>query len=242
MNVYYIQKMFLGINPILWKNEFKYELERICINNIPGSRIAAFREVCVMSYEIKELYSIMPIANVPSVLRHGILSHDLAAKLQHVDLSMAEVQVRRDGKSVPGGLKLHQYVNLYFCARNPMMYARREQVANICVLRINVTVVHNAGVYSCDGNAASDYTHFYTHDEWRGNLDFPAIFADDWTDDNPFEQMRKKRVKCAEVLIPHCVESRFITGAFVGGKAGEINLRRAGFALDIQENKHIFFL
>jgi len=195
-----------------------------------------------MGYDIKELYSIMPIANIPSVLKHGILSHEQVARLPHSDISMAEVQSKRHEKSVPGGLKLHQYVNLYFCARNPMMYARREQVDEICVLRINVNVGWLDGVYSCDGNAASNYTHFYTQEEWNSKLDFAMIFAKDWTDANELEQMRKKRVKCAEVLVPNCVEPSFIVGALVGNQVAAVNLRRTGFALDIQEEKDIFFL
>lgn len=74
-----------------------------------------------MDARVTEFHCIMPIGNVPSVLEHGILSYELAAKLAHHSVAMPEVQDLRDKKQVPGGLKLHQYANLYFHARNPML-------------------------------------------------------------------------------------------------------------------------
>jgi hypothetical protein len=195
-----------------------------------------------MSYEIKELYSIMPIANIPSIMTYGILSHKLAAQLSHSDISMQVVQSRRNQKIIPCGLPLHEYANLYFCARNPMMYSRKEKVDTICVLRINVNVAWQDEVFACDGNASSDYTRFYSRNEWSGKLDFDTIFMDDWTSPDPFQYMEQKRQKCAEVLVPNIVEPSYITGAYIGSSIAETSLRRNGFMLDIKENKHIFFL
>lgn len=45
-----------------------------------------------MPSRIVELYSIMPIANLSSVMRHGILCHKKAAALEHGDISMATRQ------------------------------------------------------------------------------------------------------------------------------------------------------
>jgi hypothetical protein len=50
----------------------------------------------------------MPLDNIPSVLKHGILSNERVAKLSHRSVAMQEVQERRDVKQVPRGLKLHQ--------------------------------------------------------------------------------------------------------------------------------------
>ena len=66
--------------------------------------------------DIKEFHSIMPIANLKSVMHRGILSHELASRLDHIDVSMSEVQELRDRIRVPNGLMLHQYANLYFHA------------------------------------------------------------------------------------------------------------------------------
>ena len=80
-----------------------------------------------MNSRVTEFQCIMPLENIPSVLKFGILSNEGAAKLQHRSVAMEDVQEKRDLKHVPGGLKLHQYANLYFHARNPMLYKRRNE-------------------------------------------------------------------------------------------------------------------
>lgn len=94
-----------------------------------------------MPHRVVELHNIMPIGNIPSVLAHGILSHEGAAGLPHSDVSMADGQDRRDKVQVPGRLKLHQYANLYFDARNPMMYKRLAQADGLCVLSVSTQVL-----------------------------------------------------------------------------------------------------
>ena len=110
---------------------------------------------------IKELHYITPIATVPSILEHGILSHRRAEQLPHIDISMDKVQLRRSQKRVPGGKILHEYANLYFDAHNPMLSKRRENNSNICILRVTASVLHLPNVVIADRNASSDYARFY---------------------------------------------------------------------------------
>ena len=77
--------------------------------------------------ELPELHYITPIANVASICRHGILSHRRAGTVSHQSIAMEEIQERRRPVVVPGGRPLHEFVNLYICVRNPMMYKRRTQ-------------------------------------------------------------------------------------------------------------------
>jgi hypothetical protein len=113
-----------------------------------------------MDLRVTEFQCIMPLENIPSVLKHGILSNEGAAKLPHRSVAMQEVQERRDLKQVPRGLKLHQYANLYFHARNPMMYKRKESVADLCVLCVSLDVLKVEGVVLADCNASSNYVRF----------------------------------------------------------------------------------
>jgi hypothetical protein len=113
-----------------------------------------------MDPRVTELHCIMPIANITSVMEHGILSYEHAAKLQHHSVALQPVQDRRDQKRVPGGLKLHQYANLYFHARNPMLYKRKDDVADLCILRVSVAALGGSGTVMTDCNAASDYVRF----------------------------------------------------------------------------------
>ena len=46
-------------------------------------------------HELEELHYITPICNIPSILRHGILSHVRAARLLHQSVAMQVIQDRR---------------------------------------------------------------------------------------------------------------------------------------------------
>ena len=167
-----------------------------------------------MDSRVTELQCIMPIENIPSVMQRGILSHERAEKLPHRSVAMQEMQDRRDLKHVPGGLKLHQYANLYFHARNPMLYKRQAEFSHLCVLQVSTTVLSLPHVVITDRNAAADFPLFLPPSQWR-RLDFDEILSMDWRDQDQFAYFRKKSRKCAEVLVPHVVEPRFITGARV---------------------------
>jgi hypothetical protein len=192
-----------------------------------------------MDARVTELQCIMPIANIASVMQHGILSHERAIQLHHHSVAMQTMQDRRDVKTVPGGLKLHQYANLDFHARNPMLSVRRNE--DICVLRISTQVLALPGVVITDQNAASNYVRFYAPNQWR-LLDFDDIFARDWTHpDDPIREWRHKSRKCAEVLVPRQVASNMVTGAFVADEATCGRLNKMGFALPIVVNPAFYF-
>src|SRR5438067_5304602 len=110
--------------------------------------------------QLTELHFITPIANLPSILQDGILSHVRAEQIGHQSVAAAEIQNRRAGKSVPGGRPLHEYANLYFHARNPMTARRRDQHADLCVVRVSTDVLDLFGVVVTSQNASSDYAAF----------------------------------------------------------------------------------
>jgi hypothetical protein len=188
-----------------------------------------------------ELHCIMPMANVPSVMDRGILSYERAAKLQHHSVALQPVQEKRDQKHVPGGLKLHQYANLYFHARNPMMFKRQAEAPSLCVLRISTEVLELEGAVISDQNAASGYVRFLHPRQWR-LLDFDAIYAMDWRHPGkPAAYYRHSSQKCAEVLVPGRVEARFLTGAYVVDAGAKIRLETLGLALPVTMNPVLFF-
>jgi hypothetical protein len=194
-----------------------------------------------MDPRVTELQSIMPMANVASVLAHGLLSYERAAKLPHHSVALQPVQDRRDHKHVPGGLKLHQYANLYFHARNPMLRKRLAEVNDLCVLRVTTEVLSLPGAVITDQNAASDYVRFYGPAQWQ-LLDWDDIFAMDWRHpDDQIAYWRHKSRKCAEVLVPHRVEATFIVGAYVVDTEAQARLAASGFTLPIVVNPVLFF-
>jgi len=183
----------------------------------------------------------MPIVNIPSVLVNGILSYERAAKLPHRSLAMQPVQDKRDKKTVPGGLKLHQYANLYFHARNPMLHKRLVEVGDLCVLRVSLGVLSLPGTVISDQNAASDYVRFYAPSQWQ-LLDWDAILAMDWRHPgNPIAYWRHKSRKCAEVLVPHCIAPEFVTGAYVIDAVAARRIPALGCSLAVTVNPVLFF-
>ena len=183
----------------------------------------------------------MPIANVSSVMEHGILSYERAAKLMHHSVALQQVQDRRDKKQVPGGLKLHQYANLYFHARNPMLFKRKDQAADLCVLRISTDVLKLDGVVISDSNAASDYVRFLHPSQWQ-LLDFDDIYAMDWRHPNDqIAYFRHSARKCAEALAPHRIPPNLILGAYVASQAASVKLATLKFTLPVAVDSVLFF-
>jgi hypothetical protein len=187
--------------------------------------------------EIFEFHNIMPIANITSVLKDGILSHDEAEQIYHISIAMQEVQDRRN-KEVPGGLRLHQYANLYFHARNPMLFKRQRE--DICVLRIYKSICNFSGVVFTDRNAASDWVSFLSINEIT-TLNFPAIYAKYWNDENPSVKAWAVSTKQAEILIPNRVPVEYIIGAYVKNENDRNILQESCSDLHIEVNKEMFF-
>jgi hypothetical protein len=193
-----------------------------------------------MDPRVTEFHCIMPMANVPSVLAHGILSYERATRLAHHSVAMQPVQDRRDQKQVPGGLKLHQYAHLYFHARNPMMFVRKEEASQLCVLRVSAAVLDLPGVVLADRNASSGWVRFLAPSQWAV-LDFDAIYARDWRHPNQFEFFARKSKKCAEVLVPGAVEPHLLTGAHAVDQGAAERLAGLGFRLPVKVDPDLFF-
>ena len=190
--------------------------------------------------EIRELTYICPLRNVPSILRLGILSHVRAARVLHVSIAKEGVQAIRARKAVPNGLRLHDYVNLYFNPRNPMMFLRKDSHASCCILRIDPSVLDLDGVVVADRNAAR-FAVFHSVNEGLPLIDRDLVFAQYWTHENPIEQDRRKALQCAEVLVPHVVEPTFIIGSWVSCQAAADALATLGFTLPIDQRPSAFF-
>ena len=194
-----------------------------------------------MDPRVTEFQCIMPMENIPSVLARGILSHEQASKVAHATVAMEVIQDKRDKKHVPGGLKLHQYANLYFHARNPMMSKRRHEAPKLCVLRVASRVLGIKGAVITDQNAASAYVRFHAPDQ-IGLLNFDSIFARSWKHpEDQIKEWKHSSAKCAEVLIPHMVPPEAIEGAFVLNGTAKQSLSDVGFPLPISIDADLFF-
>jgi len=191
--------------------------------------------------EIVELHYIAPIKNVPSILQHGILSHNGAAKLAHDDISMREIQDRRAQKKVPGGLVLHDYANLYFNGRNKMMAKKRPEHDRLCVLRISPAVLDIPGAIIVDRNASSNWALFLSSPAGLQKLHREEVFVRSWIfPDDQIHEWRLGSLVCAELLIPNVVEPQLILGAYVLDGAARTRFTALNANLECAINSDIF--
>jgi hypothetical protein len=168
--------------------------------------------------QVTELQYITALANIASILERGIVCHADAAGLDHVSVASRDVQARRAVRRIPGGLRLHQYANLYFNARNAMLFkiirdydvSRRVPPEELAILRISPSVLDLAGVVVTDINAAADIEpRWHTVGEGLRVLDHAEIHAERWRDRRHMQRMM------AEVLVPRSISPVLIGGAYV---------------------------
>ncbi len=187
------------------------------------------------------LYNITAINNLPSIMKHGILSFEAARRVPHISVALQEVQDRRDKKTVPNGLKLHQYANLYFDARNPMMYRRQADYDRLCVLKVSIDVLTYPDVVVSDQNAASKYAAFYDPEFGVSFIDFDLVFKRNWSSSNQIEHWRNSAAKCAEVLVPNCVEYKDVIAIAVATAEARRDVLGCGVQLPIHIQPDLFF-
>lgn len=187
------------------------------------------------------LYNIQAIDNIPSIMRKGLLSNEGANPIAHTSIAMNAVQERRRGIRVPNGLKLHQYANVYFDPHNPMLSARRNQNGNICILKFDCSILDIPGAVISDRNASSDYASFYSPTVGLESIDLKLVYARYWTDDDYYAQMKKKSIKCAEVLVPYRIPYEYVTCAAVIDEDAARKLKDTGFDRTIEVFPGVFF-
>jgi hypothetical protein len=122
-----------------------------------------------------------------------------------------------------------------------MLHKRLAEVDGLSVLRVSTEVLTLDGAVITDQNAASDYVRFLAPWQWP-LLDFDDIYAMDWRHPgDPIAYWRHKSRKCAEVLIPHRVEPRFLTGAYVVDTVAAKRLAAGGCTLPLTVDAVLFF-
>jgi len=190
--------------------------------------------------ELEELHYITRIENLPSISERGILSHSRAAAIPHISVAMPDIQDIRAAKGVPRGRPLHEYVNLYFHARNPMLWIRLDQHEQLCVIRVSPDVLDIPGTVVTDQNAASKYVRFAMAPDGLAIVDRERTFAEDWRHPDQITYWRQKSMKCAEVLVPDRVPPELLTGVYCSGAPSRA-AAQAMTNLPCTINGHLFF-
>lgn len=178
-------------------------------------------------YRMPVLWHITSRDNVPSMVRHGLLSRHLMYRhgLPLTDISDRVVQERRAGRHGCLPHSLHDYVPLYLRARNPMLFCRRRYNQALCLVAIDPAVMLDSEFAITDGNAASWGTRFYGRLSDLRLLDWEALNCEYWN-----SVVDGKRKRCAEVLIHERVAPGYITGVYAASQESCQLLQEQGIA------------
>lgn len=165
---------------------------------------------------VKGLFYITHVENVPSILRHGILSHRLveAEKIPFTPIYDSEIVNNRKSRLTPDRKSLWEYANVYFQARNPMMYRviHEKSKRDLAVIGVLPAVLRLPHVTITDGNAANNPTQFFNASEGLRVIEgqWKVIQSDWW---NVLDGSKRKIM--AECLVVDRIPAEYIHTVFV---------------------------
>jgi hypothetical protein len=176
-------------------------------------------------YGITSLWNVSHLNNLASIMRYGITSRYLCQSLNltSTDISNQYVQQRRE-ISYDENLNEfypHKYVPLFLTDNTPMLYVTSSEDGNVILLELSTEVADRKDIYFSDANIASNDHHLYSDSRDLAYLDWDIILSR-----QPAFGREWKANRSAEVLIPNCCESAFITGVHVQPQSIE-NIRIA---------------
>ena len=160
--------------------------------------------------DIRALYYITHIGNLPSILSRGILSHARVRTegVQDTTIYLPHLVSKRRERYTSDGKDLWHYANLFFQPRNPMLFKliKSKGKQNLTVLRISNTVFQRQGIFIADGIASNKLTQIYFQSEGLKVLQTQQemLLSDLWTSWNHSNKVRRQLM--AECLVPDQVE------------------------------------
>ena len=166
--------------------------------------------------DIKSLYYLTHVENLPSILTHGILSHKLVEgrAVSYTPIYDVSIVGNRQTKSAPDGHSLWDFANLYFQPRNPMLYrvVHEKSEKEIAVVAVHPHVMETPGVFLTDGNAASATTDFFPYNE---GLRAISTICDTITSEWWNSVDGSKRKIMAECLVPELIPPDMVHTVYV---------------------------
>ncbi len=193
---------------------------------------------------IHELHYITDLANIASILDLGILSCREVSRrgIPHVTIANKDLRDQQRAKRVwdartGRARSLLEYTNLYFDARNAMLFERLvNQQGDLAVIAVAAAVLDLDGVLVADRNAAA-FATFQPPEEAIPRLDAKAVFARSW------DSWDAKQRRQAEVLVPTQVPPEFLLRAYLPDPAAKHRLRSllGDRQLKLLVNRDLFF-
>ena len=163
--------------------------------------------------KLRELYYITHIDNIPSILERGIMSHERIESegIDFTPIYDREIVTNRKNILAPNGKSLWSFANLYFNARNPMLYrvVCEKGADKIAVIGVDKKILDLDGVFVTDGNAASSYTSILRPSKkvlFKILEEVDRIF---WSE---FDSSKRKIM--AECLVPEFIPPQYIRSIY----------------------------
>ncbi|MDC0839517.1 DarT ssDNA thymidine ADP-ribosyltransferase family protein [Limnoraphis robusta] len=187
---------------------------------------------------IKYLYHMTHVANLNSILKNGLLSHNQSHEggFIQTDISMEEAQEWRK--------EWHGYVPFYFNPRNTMLYKRRELQNQIVMLAIDPMLILEEGTWFSDGNVAAVATNVYNDIAMLEQLPWEIIKASSWNYEDLARKQRCKRIMCAEMLVPNRVNVQSILKIFCSSQLQISTVRQLipdGVNISVEVKSSLYF-
>lgn len=157
------------------------------------------------------LYRMTHIANVPHILAHGITHiNSTNANPHFTPIGDPTLISARDAFLLDNGRTLGEYIPFYFGTRTPMLFKIQKGLDSLfatppdeivyIVTSVQKIIEHGSEFVFTDGHAVDKFSSQYLPNEIgriKELLDFTAITAKYWKDENDLD---KKRRKQAELL------------------------------------------
>ena len=196
-----------------------------------------------MEMDKQGFYHITHLSNLESIVRRGLYSHDQVRR-RKIPASVVydrDIVARRGYIPTDTRNSLHEYVNLYFNPRNPMMY--RVKVYDLAVVQVNLGVLNRKGVWLADGNAAANATAIHPVETSKLAQLRQQVDRESWND--PDETIKKEngRKMMAECLVPVHVAPAMIEAVHVVDRrnADRVMQWLSGTGIRLIVNPHMFF-
>jgi hypothetical protein len=199
-------------------------VEALCVSSPPLVRL------------LDPIYHLTHVRHLPSIARLGILSGDLAHRLNLVERDISDPDVQRWRTSPEPCFKrrISAYVPLFINPSSPMLYKRRALRDELVVLQISADILAEADHVYSDGNAASTGTSFsygpgVLEDSWH------VLAGKSWSDYTDGTRRRS-----AEVLVFPSISPRFIVGAYCTNSSVAAMVK-GSLSVAVTVNPSIFF-
>lgn len=193
----------------------------------------------MVDFSKKYLYRMTHIENIPHVLQYGITHRNSqSANSSFVPIGDNSLINRRNTHILNNGTVLGDYIPFYFGTRSPTLYVIQRGFNGViktnpeniiyCVTSIAKVIDSEINFMFTDGHAIDSFSTEYSKAQIENIdsiLDYNAINANVWIDENDLD---KKRRKEAEFLLSQDLPTNYILGYICYNESAKSKLLEYG--------------